>query len=269
MSRIESLFTQLKQQKKTALISFITAGDPDMDTSQKILNGLANSGVDLIELGMPFTDPMADGPAIQQANIRSLENQHTMQKTLTMVQEFRKDNATTPLILMGYYNPIFIYGVQKFLNDAVVAGVDGVIIVDLPPEEEHEFTDLIANKPIDLVRLITPTSDQERISKIVHNANGFVYYVSVAGITGGKKASGGDILEQINLIKSVTDLPVAVGFGIKTPEDVQKTAALGVDAVVVGSAIVEKIGKIKTDASETVDSVLDFVKTLSNSLEGQ
>lgn len=268
MSRISHTFEQLKHKRRAGLVTFITAGDPCLAVSQQILNGLPTAGVDIIELGMPFTDPMADGIVIQQANIRALNNGQTLIKTLNMVADFRTHNTTTPIVLMGYYNPIFIYGIEKFLSDATQAGVDGVIIVDLPPEEESELTIPAQNYPIDLVRLITPTSHKDRIAKITQNAGGFVYYVSVAGITGGKSADNHDVLAQLTAIKSMTNLPIAVGFGIKTPDDVQKTASLGADAVVVGSAIVQKIGTIGTESGETVDSVLNFVKTLSDSLRG-
>jgi tryptophan synthase alpha chain len=268
MSRISQTFENLKHNNRAGLITFITAGDPCLEISQQILNALPQEGVDIIELGMPFTDPMADGIAIQQANIRALNNGQNLSKTLRMVSDFREKNQITPIILMGYYNPIFIYGIEKFLNDATKAGIDGVIIVDLPPEEEQEFTIPAKNYPIDLVRLITPTSDYNRIAKITKNAGGFVYYVSVAGVTGGQSADNTHVSEQLQQIKSITDLPVAVGFGIKTPDDVQKTAILGADAVVVGSAIVSKIGMINTQNGETVASVLAFVKTLSDSLKG-
>jgi tryptophan synthase alpha chain len=270
MSRINQTFNRLKHNNRSGLVTFITAGDPCLDTSQAILNGLPQAGADIIELGMPFTDPMADGIAIQQANIRALNNGQTLSKTLGMVTHFRKTNNTTPIILMGYYNPIFIYGIKKFLIDATQAGVDGIIIVDLPPEEERELTIPAKDYPIDLVRLITPTSDVNRIKKITQNAGGFVYYVSVAGITGGKSADNNQLSKQLTQIKNTTDLPIAVGFGIKTPQDVKRTASLGADAVVVGSAIVEKIGLIDIENSknsyETIDSVLNFVKTLSDGL---
>lgn len=269
MSRISQTFKLLKDNNRTALVTFVTAGDPSLEISQQILNNLPLVGVDIIELGMPFTDPMADGIAIQQANIRALNNGQTLAKTLNMVSQFRQTNTTTPVILMGYYNPIFIYGIDTFLNDAVIAGVDGLIIVDLPPEEEEELTLPAANYPIDLVRLITPTSDEKRIAKITKNAGGFVYYVSVAGVTGGKSAQADDLSTKIQTIKNITDLPIAVGFGIKTPEDVKKTAMLGADAVVVGSAIVTKIGMINQKDGETIDSVLRFIKTLSDSLHQQ
>jgi tryptophan synthase alpha chain len=268
MSRIEKTFNSLKEKNRTAFISFITAGDPNLDISQEIFMNLPSAGVDIIELGMPFTDPMADGKAIQHANIRALKNGQNVAKTINMVKQFRVTNHHTPVILMGYYNPVFIYGVEKFLHDATDAGIDGIIIVDLPPEEEAEFTIPAQKYPINLVRLITPTSNQERIRKITQNAGGFVYYVSVAGITGGQSANQTELKSQLDTIRTITDLPIAVGFGIKTPQDVKNTALLGADAVVVGSAIVEKIGFINSEKTQTIDSVLKFVKTLSDSLKG-
>jgi tryptophan synthase alpha chain len=268
MSRIQETFASLKEKNRSAFISFITAGDPNLVISQEIFTKLPDFGVDIIELGMPFTDPMADGKAIQQANIRALENGQNVAKTINMVKNFRKSNNHTPVILMGYYNPIFIYGIEKFLKDSTDAGIDGVIIVDLPPEEEKEFTIPAQNYPIDLVRLITPTSNQDRMIKITQNAGGFVYYVSVTGITGGQSANQNELKMQLQTIRTVTNLPIAVGFGIKTPQDVKNTALLGADAVVVGSAIVEKIGLIYKEKTETVISVLEFVKTLSDSLKG-
>ncbi|MFT6071658.1 MAG: tryptophan synthase alpha chain [Alphaproteobacteria bacterium] len=268
MCRIRKAFEVLKQENRAGLITFITAGDPNLETSQRILNQLPSSGVDIIELGMPFTDPMADGKAIQQANIRALKNGQNITKTLKMVKDFRHKNTHTPVILMGYYNPIYIYGIEKFLVDANNSGIDGVIIVDLPPEEEEEFTNPAKKYDINLVRLITPTSDIQRMNKITKNAGGFIYYVSVAGITGGEAANKTDLAKQLQAIRTVTDLPIAVGFGIKTPQDVKDTADIGADAVVVGSAIVQKIGTIETSNGETVDSVLKFVKTLSDSLKG-
>jgi len=268
MSRIDNTFKSLKSQNKSGLISFITAGDPNLEVSQEILNRLPQAGVDIIELGMPFTDPMADGEAIQQANIRALNNGQTLRKTLDMVKNFRQQNAQTPIILMGYYNPIYVYGIEKFLQDASISGVDGIIIVDLPPEEEAEFTLPALNYNIDLVRLITPTSDAARIQEITKNAGGFIYYVSVAGITGGQSASHSDITDKLNIIQTITDLPIAVGFGIKTPQDVKNMMQCGANAIVVGSAIVKKVGLIDQNHAETVDSVLNFVKTLSDASKG-
>lgn len=268
MSRIDTTFEKLRHQDRAGLVTFITAGDPDLNVSQEILNVLPTAGADIIEIGMPFTDPMADGKAIQQANIRALNNGQDMHKTLEMVRQFRQKDTLTPIILMGYYNPIFIYGTENFIHHAAQAGVDGLIIVDLPPEEEQEIMFYISDKSLSFVKLITPTSDSKRIEIITQNASGFVYYVSVAGTTGGKSANPNNITDQLKTIKSITNLPIAVGFGIKTPEDVHKTVGYGADAVVVGSAIVEKIGKIATDKTETVDSVLNFVKTLSLGLKG-
>ncbi len=237
MSRIETVFKNLD---RAALVTFITAGDPDYDTSLNVLKALPEAGADIIELGMPFTDPVADGPTIQAAGLRALEGGANMKRTLQMVREFRESNSNTPIVLMGYYNPVMAYGVEKFVGDAGAAGIDGLIVVDLPPEESEELQNLLKNTSIDLIRLVTPTTKGDRLQKILQGAGGFLYYVSITGITGAAKADLGAIEPHIAEIKSKTDLPVAIGFGIKTPEDVSNFAKIG-DAVVVGSAIVNTI----------------------------
>ena len=239
-TRIDETFRNLKKEGRAAFVAFITAGDPDLETSIKILKGLPEAGADIIELGMPFSDPMADGPAIQASSLRALNSGQTMVKTLGMVADFRVSNSTTPIILMGYYNPIYSYGVEKFLSDAKKAGVDGLIIVDLPPEEESELCLPALNVGINFIYLTAPTSSDERLPAVLRHASGFVYYVSITGITGTKKAAVGDIEKSIARIRAQSDLPVAVGFGISTPQDVADVAQVA-DGVVVGSALVKTI----------------------------
>jgi tryptophan synthase alpha chain len=267
MSRLEAKFAALRAENKAGFVAFITAGDPHYDTSLEVLKGLPSQGVDIIELGMPFTDPSADGPAIDRAAQRALAGGMSLTKTLDMVRVFREDNSDTPIVLMGYFNPVFAYGIERFAADASEAGVDGLIIVDLPPEEDDELRIPANDAGIDVIRLATPTSDNERLPKVITGASGFVYYVAVAGVTGGKSATEGDIESAITHIRNHTDLPVAVGFGIKTPEQAA-TMAKYADGVVVGSAIVSMIedginanGKAKNGL---VDDVLEFVKTLAD-----
>lgn len=240
MSRIETTFEVLKAQNKKALIPFIMAGDPDLEASLEILKALPGAGANLIEVGMPFTDPVADGETIQLAGQRALKAGTTLIKTLEMIAKFRKDNSETPIILMGYANPIHIYGFEKFVCDAQKAGVDGLIIVDLPPEEADELSSALEHTHIDLIRLITPTTDEERLQTLLKGASGFLYYVSITGITGAAKASPEIIAPHIQTIKSHTDLPVAIGFGIKTPQDAATMAKIG-DAAVVGSALIQAL----------------------------
>ena len=237
MSRIEKTFKSLK---RPALITFITAGDPDYEKSLSVLKALPEAGADIIELGMPFTDPMADGPVIQAAGLRALDAGATMKKTLRMVGEFREDNQTTPIVLMGYANPVFIYGFEKFAHDAHEAGVDGLIIVDLPPEEDEELRAAAKKNNLDLIRLITPTTNEARLPTVFKDASGFLYYVSVAGVTGADKADPSAIKPHLDIIRHHTDLPIAIGFGVKNANDVKVMASMG-DAVVVGSAIVQNI----------------------------
>ena len=267
MSRLEAKFSELRSQNRAGFVAFITAGDPDYDTSLAILKGLPDQGVDIIELGMPFTDPSADGPAIDRAAQRALKGGMSLTKTITMVREFRKSDQSTPIILMGYFNPLLAYGIERFAEDASTAGVDGLIIVDLPPEEDAELR-LPANAAgIDVIRLATPTSDTIRLPKVLEGASGFGEYVAGAGSTGGKSATEGDIRAAITHIKEHTDLPFAVGFGIKTPEQAAIMAKYA-DGVVVGSAIVSMIengiSENGVPKSDLVDEVFDFVRTLAD-----
>ena len=240
MTRIDATFARLKGQGKKAFVSYIMAGDPDVDTSLAILKGLPAAGVDIIELGMPFTDPMADGPTIQLAGQRALEGGQTLSKTLDMVRAFRAGDAVTPIVLMGYYNPIYSRGVDVFLAQAVEAGIDGLIVVDLPPEEDAELCLPAQAAGLNFIRLATPTTDAKRLPKVLQNTSGFVYYVSVTGITGAAAAQAADVGPEVARIKASTDLPVIVGFGITTPEAAQAIAGVA-DGCVVGSAIVKLI----------------------------
>jgi tryptophan synthase alpha chain len=257
MSRIDAKFESLRAQGRKAFVSYIMAGDPDIATCQEIMNGLPKAGVDIIELGLPFTDPMADGPTIQLAGQRALEAGQTLPKTLAMAAAFRKFDDTTPIVLMGYYNPIYSYGVDRFLAEAKEAGIDGFIVVDLPPEEDEELC-LPANKAgLHFIRLATPTTDDKRLPKVLQNTSGFVYYVSITGITGAAAAQSTDVGPEVARIKAATDLPVIVGFGINTPEAAKKIATIA-DGAVVGSAIVSKIGEGQSPAE-----VLAFVASLA------
>ncbi|MDX1401238.1 MAG: tryptophan synthase subunit alpha [Kiloniellales bacterium] len=239
-SRLETRFAALREEGRAGLVAFVTAGDPDLETARKILSGLPKAGADLIELGMPFSDPMADGPAIQASSLRALKAGMTLGKTLDLVAEFRQGDGDTPVILMGYYNPIYSYGVETFLKDASAAGVDGLIIVDLPPEEDEELCMPSLHAGLHWIRLATPTTDEKRLPVVLKNTSGFVYYVSIMGITGTKSATREEVGAAVRRIKAHTDLPVAVGFGIKTPEQAGEVAEVA-DAAVVGSALVERI----------------------------
>jgi len=240
MSRIATRFAKLKAENRAGLVTFIMAGDPDRATSQSLLDGLPAAGADVIELGMPFTDPMADGPAIQLAGQRALAAGGTLRQTLEMVAEFRKRDAETPIILMGYYNPIYAWGAETFAADAAGAGVDGLIIVDLPPEEAQELVPHLRAVGMDFIVLTTPTSDDARLPVVLANASGFVYYVSIAGITGTASATGSAIEEAVARIRRHTDLPICVGFGIKTPDQAAQIARVA-EGAVVGSAIVSAL----------------------------
>ena len=239
-SRIERRFADLARQGRAGLVAFVTAGDPDPETSAAILDGLPAAGADVIELGMPFTDPMADGPAIQASSLRALAYGQTMARTLAMVARFRTRDTATPIVLMGYYNPIYVYGVERFLADARASGVDGLIVVDLPPEEDVELCLPALAAGLNFIRLATPTTDDARLPKVLTNTSGFVYYVSVAGITGTKAPDIGRVRGEVARIKRQTALPVAVGFGVRSAAQAADLAA-GADAVVVGSALVEAV----------------------------
>ena len=258
MNRISQLFNKLKANNKSALGIFITAGDPDIELSQNIFNSLPDNGADFIELGMPFSDPMADGPSIQSSSLRALKKGMNLPKTLLMVSRFREKNNQTPIILMGYFNPIFRFGVKKFINQAQEVGVDGFIIVDLPPEEDDEFFIHLKKSNMHLIRLITPTTDKQRFKKILKNASGFLYYVSVTGITGTKKASNKDIKEAVLKINSYSDLPVAVGFGIKSKEQVSEISKY-TNAVVIGSHIVKIIENSYTKNNFTKEKIVEDI----------
>jgi tryptophan synthase alpha chain len=270
-TRIDTRFAELKKQGRAAFITFLMAGDPDPATSLEILKALPKAGADIIEIGMPFTDPMADGPAIQAAGLRALKAGMTLKKTLAMVREFRKDDATTPLVLMGYYNPIYIYGVDRFLADANSAGVDGLIIVDLPPEEDVELCLPAMKAGLNFIRLATPTTDNKRLPAVLANTSGFVYYVSVTGITGSASADAAKVGEAVSRIKRHTTLPVCVGFGIRTPEAACAIAE-SADGAVVGTALVDAL-RDSLDAegratAKTVGRVTDLVASLALGVRG-
>ncbi len=258
MTRIDDTFTRLRAEGKKAFVSYIMAGDPDYDTALAVMQGLPEAGVDIIELGLPFTDPMADGPTIQLAGQRALDGGMTLEKTLQMARTFREGDSTTPIVLMGYYNPIYSRGVEAFLGDAKEAGIDGLIVVDLPPEEDDELCIPAQEAGLNFIRLATPTTDDARLPKVLTNTSGFVYYVSITGITGAAEAQAKDVAPEVARIKSQTDLPVIVGFGVKTPEASEAIASVA-DGCVVGSAIVSKIAEGKP-----VADVLAFVKTLAD-----
>lgn len=263
--RMDAKFAALKEQNRPAFVTFVMAGDPDFDTAQAVINGLPAAGADVIEVGMPFSDPMADGPAIQLAGQRALEAGQDMKKTLQIVRNFRENDDTTPIVLMGYYNPIYIYGVDPFIADALEAGVDGLIIVDLPPEEDEEFCLPAIEAGLNFIRLATPTTDDARLPAVLANTSGFVYYVSMTGVTGSALSNPTDVAEQVNRIKGHTDLPVCVGFGIKTAADAERIGK-DADGVVVGSALVSAIGDSLVDGKatdRTVAAVHDLVADIA------
>ena len=265
-TRITRKFQALKAEGRAGLVTFLTAGDPTPELSEEIILEIAAAGADLIEIGMPFSDPMADGPAIQASSLRALKAGMTLPKTLDIVRAFRKRDNDTPIVLMGYYNPIYIYGVDRFLADAKEAGVDGLIVVDLPPEEEGELCLPAIKAGINFIYLTAPTTDDARLPKVVRHASGFVYYVSITGITGTKSADAGDVAASVARIRRHTDLPVAVGFGIKTPDQAAAIARVS-DAAVVGSALVGIIADNRDPSGVplpgTKDKVLDLVKALA------
>ena len=265
-TRIDARFASLKAAGRASLVTFVTAGDPDYETSLEIVKGLPAAGADIIELGMPFSDPMADGVAIQMAGQRALKAGQTLKKTLQMVTEFRKSDDATPIVLMGYYNPIYSYGNERFLEDAVKAGVDGLIVVDLPPEADDELCLPAMKHGISFIRLATPTTDAKRLPRVVENTSGFVYYVSVTGITGTQAPDPEKVAKMVAHVKTATPLPVCVGFGVRTP-DQAAAIARAADGVVVGSALVEAV-RTSLDASgkvgpETVAGVHKLVAGLA------
>jgi tryptophan synthase alpha chain len=269
MTRIDQRFAALKREGRAGLVTFITAGDPDYDTSLAILKALPAAGADVVELGMPFSDPMADGPAIQASSQRALKAGQTMKKTLSMVKAFRAEDDTTPIVLMGYYNPIYIYPVDRFIADAVDAGVDGLIVVDVPPEEDEEIRPAATAGGLNLIRLATPTTDAKRLPAVLANTSGFVYYVSIAGITGTAAPDITAVGTHVGRIKAHTSLPIAVGFGVKTEEQVRELSNIA-EGVVVGSALVSAIAEsLDADGKatdETKSKPLGLVERLSSAL---
>ena len=260
--RVVNRFDLLRREGRGGLVTFITAGDPDFAHSCRIMRGLPCVGADFIELGMPFTDPMADGPSIQASALRALKGGQTMALTLSMVEEFRTEDVETPVILMGYYSPIYSYGVARFLEDAKASGVDGLIVVDLPPEEDAELCLPALEAGVHFIRLATPTTNASRLPTVLKNTTGFLYYVSITGITGAGTASKDEVKAALQFLRPHTDLPIAVGFGIKTPEQAADVARHA-DAAVVGSALVEKISESERTGRDPVEAALTFVKDLS------
>jgi tryptophan synthase alpha chain len=270
-TRIDRRFAQLKTEGRAALVTFLTAGDPDPETSLALLRAIPAAGADVVELGMPFTDPMADGPAIQMSSQRALKAGQSLKKTLAMVRAFRQADDATPLVLMGYYNPIYIYGVDRFLRDAKSAGVDGLIVVDLPPEEDEELCLPALKAGMNFIRLATPTTDDKRLPAVLANTSGFVYYVSITGITGAAMADPAKVTAAVARIKRHTKLPVAVGFGVRTAEQAAVIAS-GADGVVVGSALVNAL-KASLDGDDkatakTVTVVVNLVAELARGVRG-
>jgi tryptophan synthase alpha chain len=271
-TRIDRRFAALKEQGRKGLVTFVTAGDPDYETSREILLGLPGAGADVIELGMPFSDPMADGPAVQASSLRALKAGQTMQRTLELVRAFRAKDQDTPIVLFGYYNPIYIYPVERFLDDAVAAGADGLLVVDVPPEADVELCLPARERGLNFIRLATPTTDERRLPAVLANTSGFLYYVSITGITGAAAPEVKTVHSHVARIRKSTQLPVAVGFGIKTPAQAKEIAAAA-DAVVVGSALVETIrnslGQKGESTGNAVPAVLNLVQGLSAALRSR
>ena len=266
MSRIERRFATLRSEGRAGLVTYLTAGDPDPGTCSRLFAGLAAAGADLIEIGMPFSDPMADGPVIQEAGQRALKQGMNLRRTLDLVRELRRADDATPIVLMGYYNPIYRCGPDAFARDAIIAGVDGVIVVDLPPEEDAELTTPARAAGLDLIRLATPTSNDRRLPEIVGHASGFIYYAAIAGITGTRSADAAEVAAAVARVRRSTDLPIAVGFGIRTPEQAAAVARAA-DAAVVGTALVQRLAlNLNADGSAKpglIDAVLADVRALA------
>jgi tryptophan synthase alpha chain len=271
VSRIERRFAALQEEGRAGLVAYLTAGDPDPDISRELFAGLPAAGADLIEIGMPFSDPMADGPVIQEAGQRALKQGMTLHRTLGLVRELRRSDDATPIVLMGYYNPIYRYGPEAFPREAVDAGVDGVIVVDLPPEEDAELSRPARKVGLDVIRLATPTSDEKRLPCIVEGASGFIYYVAIAGITGTRSADSPEVAAAVARLRRFTGLPIAVGFGIRTPEQAAAVARAA-DAAVVGTALVQRVA-LNLDPDRRakpglVDAVLADVRALAEGVRG-
>lgn len=268
-TRITRKFAELADSERKAFIAFVTAGDPDYATSLELIESLPKAGADIIEVGMPFSDPMADGPSIQASSQRALKAGMTLKKTLELVKRFRKSDDTTPIVLMGYYNPIYRYGTDKFVHDCVAYGVDGLIIVDLPPEEDSELCDPALTAGLHWIRLVTPTTDDARIDSVLRNVSGFVYYISVLGVTGTKSVITEQVSDAVNRLRNYTHLPIAVGFGIKNPESAKAVAEVA-DGIVVGSAIVDivekNLGLAKTPNPKLINDVQNFVSDISSAI---
>jgi tryptophan synthase alpha chain len=267
--RISNTFKAAKHENRAVLVTYVMAGDPDPATAQALVDALPAAGADIIELGMPFSDPMADGETIQQSGLRALKAGMSLAGTLETARKFRLKNQTTPLVVMGYYNPIYIYGVDKFLKDAIAAGIDGLIVVDLPPEMDNELCIPALEAGVSFIRLATPTTDDQRLPKVLKNTSGFVYYVSMTGITGGKIADYSKVTDAVQRIKRYTPLPVAVGFGVKTPEDAATIAKVA-DGVVVGTALINALKATLTSDDQatktTVSAVTDLVSSLAKAI---
>jgi tryptophan synthase alpha chain len=262
-TRIDKRFSELRSEGRAALVTFLMCGDPDLDTSLQLIRALPGAGADVIEIGMPFTDPMADGPSIQAAGLRALKAGGSMIRTLEVVTAFRRDNDHTPIVLMGYYNPIYVYGVERFLRDAKAAGVDGLIVVDLPPEEDAELCIPALQAGLNFIRLATPTTDEKRLPKVLTNTSGFVYYVSITGVTGAATPDYSKVSQAVQRIKAHTDLPVAVGFGVKNAQSAQSIAAHA-DGVVVGSALIDALkGSLDADDHATAATVTAVTSLVS------
>ena len=262
--RIDNCFETLKLTNKKALIAFLTAGDPNYNLSLELIKSLPEAGADIIEIGMPFSDPMADGPSIQASSLRSINSGHKMEKTFEMIESFRKNNSHTPIILMGYFNPIYNYGVNSFIKKIIDIEVDGVIVVDLPPEEDNELYDALESADLSFIRLVTPTTNADRLNKILQKSSGFLYYVSIAGITGSKRPEMNEVETAVQEIKTKTNIPIGVGFGIRTKDDIQKVGAFA-DGVIVGSVLVDII-KNNENESSIKDKIVKKVREFASAL---